>query len=74
MVDLDQLEIFTGAEASKILGKDNSYIRQLYAKYPNRFPKGSIRKFGKEYIVTTEAIAALREQNQNKQKKTSTIN
>lgn len=72
MVNLDELEIFTGAEASKLLGKDNSYIRQLYAKYPNRFPKGSIRKFGKEYIVTKEAIDALKEQNESKRKKTST--
>lgn len=72
MVNLDELEIFTGAEASKLLGKDNSYIRQLYAKYPNRFPKGSIRKFGKEYIVTKEAIDALKDQNESKRKKTST--
>ena len=72
MVNLDELEIFTGAEASKLLGKDNSYISQLYAKYTNRFPKVSIRKFGKEYIVIKEAINALKEQNESKRKKTST--
>lgn len=69
MISLDELEIYTGAEASKILKKDSSYIRQLYAKYPNRFPKGSIRKIGKEYIVTKRAIDTLMEQNENKQKR-----
>lgn len=68
MVNLDELKIYTGAEASKLLGKEQSYIRQLYAKYPNRFPKGSIRKFGKEYIVTQEAIDELRRQNETKKK------
>lgn len=66
MTNLDELEIYTGAEASEILGKERSYIRQIYAKYPNRFPTGSIRKFGKEYIVTKAAIDELRRQNETK--------
>ncbi|GCF92521.1 hypothetical protein NRIC_04120 [Enterococcus florum] len=71
MVNLDNLEIFTGAEASKLLGKEASYIRQIYAKYPNRFPAGSIRKFGKEYIVTKEAIDELNRQIKAKRKPSS---
>lgn len=66
MVNLDELKIYTGAEASQILGKERSYVRQIYKKYPNRLPKGSVRKFGKEYIVTQEAIDELRRQNKTK--------
>ena len=59
-INLDELELYSASEASEILGKANNYIRQLYAKYPNLFPKGSIRKIGREYIVTKDAIDALK--------------
>lgn len=58
-INLDELKIYTAAEASQILGKDSGYIRQIFVKYPNRFPKGSIRKMGRDIIVTREAIDAL---------------
>lgn len=58
-INLTELDLYSATEASKILGKADNYIRQLYAKYPNRFPKGSIRKIGREYILTKEAIEAL---------------
>nr|WP_236671797.1 helix-turn-helix domain-containing protein [Enterococcus sp. BWB1-3] len=60
-IDLDKLEIYSAAEAAKILGKEKSYIRQIYAKYPDRFPPGSVRKVGREYLVTKEAIEALKQ-------------
>lgn len=62
-INLNELDLYPANEASRLLGKADNYIRQLYAKYPNRFPDGSIRKIGREYIVTKEAIEALKEQN-----------
>ena len=58
-VNLNELTLYPANEASRLLGKSDNYIRQIYAKYPNRFPEGSIRKIGREYIVTQEAIDAL---------------
>lgn len=58
-INLDTLKIYSATEASRLLGKDDGYIRQMIFKYPNKFPKGSYRKFGKTIIVTQEAIDAL---------------
>lgn len=58
-INLHELDLYSAAEASKILGKADNYIRQLYAKYPNKFSRGSIRKIGREYIVAKEAIETL---------------
>lgn len=59
-INLNKIELYTASEASKILGKEPSYIRQIYTKYPNRFPDGSIRKMGRDYILTKVAIDALK--------------
>lgn len=59
-INLDQITLYTAVEASRILGKEDSYISQLYRKYPNRFPEGSIKKHGRELILTQAAIDKLR--------------
>jgi len=58
-INLDTLKIYSATEASRILGKDDGYVRQMLFKYPDKFPKGSYRKFGKTIIVTQDAINAL---------------
>lgn len=58
-INLDELEIFGAAEASELWGKSSNYVRQTYAKYPDRFPPGSIRKVGRDLIVTREAMKAV---------------
>ncbi|MBP2098849.1 helix-turn-helix domain-containing protein [Enterococcus rivorum] len=46
MVDLTELGLMTGAEASERWGFNASYIKQMWAKYPNKFLKGSIVTIG----------------------------
>ncbi|KAF1299623.1 hypothetical protein BAU15_02985 [Enterococcus sp. JM4C] len=58
-INLNEITLYTAVEASRLLNKDDSYISQLYRKYPQRFPEGSVRKHGRELIVTPEAIEAL---------------
>lgn len=57
-MNLDNL--YSGKDASEMLGKSGNYIRQLYAKYPNRFLPGSCRKIGREFIITIEGIEYLK--------------
>lgn len=59
MIDLNDENIMSASEASKIWDKSDNYVRQMYAKYPDKFPAGSIRKFGKQLVVTTEGMEAV---------------
>lgn len=47
------------SEASNIWGKNDAYVRTAYKQNPGRFPKGSIRKFGRTWVVTTEAMETI---------------
>lgn len=58
-INLNELEIYSAAEASEMLGKSSNYIRQMFAKYPDKFPEGSIRKIGRDLIVTKEAMLSV---------------
>ncbi|EOI6343304.1 helix-turn-helix domain-containing protein [Listeria monocytogenes] len=49
----------SAAVASERWGFDSSYVRQLYRKYPNRFLDGTIRQFGKTYVITKEGMEYL---------------
>ena len=58
-IDLDNPNIMDAKEASKIWGHSESYVRIFYKQNPEKFPKGSIRKFGTTWVVTTEGMDAI---------------
>lgn len=48
MIDLRDRDIMSSMEAAKRWMKADDYVRQVYRKTPERFPAGTIRKFGKQ--------------------------
>ncbi|WP_412988366.1 helix-turn-helix domain-containing protein [Pediococcus siamensis] len=58
-IDLNDQDYMGSHEASTMWGKQKDYVRTIYNKYPKRFPKGTIRKFGKQLIVTREGMEAV---------------
>lgn len=58
-INLNTEELIGSREASLMWGKQKDYVRTIYNKYPERFPKGTIRKFGKQLIVTHEGMEAV---------------
>lgn len=60
-INLNNKDIMDSKEASKIWGKASNYVRLRYKQSPNKFPSGSIRKFGRSWVVTTEAITGIKD-------------
>lgn len=58
-INLNDPNIMDAKDASKIWGHAENYVRRTYKSNPSKFPKGSIRKFGKQWIVTTEGMEAI---------------
>ena len=58
-IDLNTDELIGSREASLMWGKQKDYVRTIYNKYPERFPTGTIRKFGKQLIVTREGMESV---------------
>lgn len=58
-INLNDSDIMSAAEASLMWNKADGYVRQMYSKYPEKFPNGSIRKFGKQLVVTVEGMEAV---------------
>lgn len=56
MVNLNDLSIYSGSEASLLWGRERSYVKTIMKNEPDRFPKGSIRKVGNTWIVTQEGM------------------
>ncbi|MGX5378201.1 helix-turn-helix domain-containing protein [Ligilactobacillus sp. LYQ135] len=52
-INLDDKNIMTSQEAAKIWGLNAAYVRTSIKQSPNKWPKGSYRKFGKTLVVTT---------------------
>lgn len=50
--DLDDIRIFSSSEACKIWNIDSSTLR----KQVHLFPKGTIRKLGRDWIVTKDGM------------------
>ncbi|WP_425500323.1 helix-turn-helix domain-containing protein [Secundilactobacillus folii] len=46
----------SSSEAARRWHKADDYVRQAYRKTPWKFPKGSIRKFGKQLVVTKRGM------------------
>lgn len=61
MINLNSPDIMDAKEASIIWGHAENYVRRMYINNPEKFPEGSIRKFGKQWIVTTQAMEAITE-------------
>lgn len=58
-INLDTPDIMDAKEASKIWGHAENYVRLFAKQNPNKFPEGTIRKFGKQWVVTTEGMEAI---------------
>lgn len=58
-INLNSKDIMDAKEASMIWGHAENYVRRMYITNPERFPEGSIRKFGKQWIVTTAGMEAI---------------
>ena len=59
MINLNSPDILDANEAARIWGKNAGYVRNFYKQNPAKFPKGSIRKFGKQWGVSTEGMEAI---------------
>lgn len=59
MIDLNSSDIMDANEAAEIWGKNPGYVRNFYKQNPGKFPKGSIRKFGRAWVVTTAGMEAI---------------
>ncbi|WP_242363750.1 helix-turn-helix domain-containing protein [Limosilactobacillus antri] len=46
-------------EASRIWGHAENYVRVFIRQNPDKFPDGSVRKIGKQWVVTTEGMEAI---------------
>ncbi|WP_245676904.1 helix-turn-helix domain-containing protein [Enterococcus rivorum] len=58
-INLDTDDLMAATEASVRWGKNEGYVRQQFVKYPEKFKKGTIRKFGKTYLITREGMEHL---------------
>lgn len=56
MVNLNNANIMTAKEASKIWGENSSYVRPSINEYPEKWPAGTWRKFGNTIVVTTKGM------------------
>ncbi|RRG17747.1 hypothetical protein D3P96_06215 [Weissella viridescens] len=59
MINLNDSDIMDSKTAAEAWGKASDYVRQMYFKYPEKFPEGSIRKFGRQLVVTREGMEAV---------------
>lgn len=60
-VNLNDPNIMDAKDVSKIWGHAENYVRRAYEHNFPKFPRGSIRKFGKQWIVATEAITEIKD-------------
>ncbi|WP_334117139.1 helix-turn-helix domain-containing protein [Ligilactobacillus sp.] len=59
MINLNSPDILTVQEAARIWGKNEAYVRTALKQSPDRFPNGSVRRFGKVILVTTQGMEAV---------------
>lgn len=58
-INLNSPDIMDAKEASVIWGHAENYVRLFVKQNPDKFPEGTIRKFGKQWVVTTEGMEAI---------------
>ena len=56
MINLNSPDIMEAKEAARIWGVSESYVRKTISQSPQKFPEGTVRKFGKQWVVTTEGM------------------
>lgn len=57
--DLMSDDLMTAPEASRKWGYEESYVRQMIKKYPDKIPEGEIRMFGKTLVITSLGMEKL---------------
>lgn len=68
-IDLNDSNIMSAKEASKIWGLHEGFVRTHMRNNRKPFPAGTIRKFGKQWVVTTrgmESITGIKDPRLNK--------
>ena len=55
-IDLSSPDILEAKEAAKIWGVSEGYVRKTISQSPDKFPKGTARKFGKQWVVTAKGM------------------
>ncbi|CCI85046.1 hypothetical protein FC52_GL000642 [Lactobacillus pasteurii DSM 23907 = CRBIP 24.76] len=58
-INLDNENIMDAREAAEIWNLSEGYVRKRVNQAPHKFPKGSIRKFGKQWVITTQGMEAI---------------
>ncbi|MGN1283638.1 MAG: helix-turn-helix domain-containing protein [Limosilactobacillus sp.] len=58
-INLSDRDIMDAKEASKLWGHAENYVRLFVKQNPEKFPKGSIRKFGATWVVTTKGMETI---------------
>lgn len=55
-INLNDPNLMAATEAAEIWGKNKTYVRTSLRQSPEKWPKGSWRKFGGQLVVTTEGM------------------
>jgi len=58
--DLNNPEIMTATDTARWWEKAPDYVRQALRSTPARFPDGSVKLFGRQFIVTCEVMEAVK--------------
>jgi hypothetical protein len=56
VINLNSPDIMEAKEAARIWGVSESYVRKTISQSPQKFSEGTVRKFGKQWVVTTEGM------------------
>ena len=57
--NLDNPNIMSAREAGEIWGLSEGFVRVHMREGRDHFPPGTIRKFGKQWVVTTRGMEAI---------------
>lgn len=57
--DLNNPNIMSAREAGEIWGLSEGFVRVHMREGRDHFPPGTIRKFGKQWVVTTRGMEAI---------------
>lgn len=53
-INLNDPNILEAKEATKIWGVSEGYVRKAVSQSSKKFSEGTVRKFGKQWVVTAE--------------------
>lgn len=58
VINLNSPDLMDAKTAAAIWGKADNFVRIAHQRNPKKFPDGTIRKFGKMWLVTTSGMEA----------------